>query len=187
MSELEKKRSETPQQAEAPFKSGEKGFAVFWLLFGGFFFTQSLQLYQKHPGLDSCAALPLFVTGVIVLCSIINLIGDRAKPSDSQGRSPSQVVRQTLQVMFPADVVSMMALLLLYCLALNAKLGFYPTTVVFLWVSMSWYMRKGFYSRQNGFDKKAFLKIAAKNLLWTAISILFILVVFTFLFNVVLP
>ena len=52
---------------------------------------------------------------------------------------------------------------------------------------MSWYMRKGFYSRQNGFDKKAFLKIAAKNLLWTAISILFILVVFTFLFNVVLP
>ena len=78
MSELEKKRSETPQQAEAPFKSGEKGFAVFWLLFGGFFFAQSLQLYQKHPGLDSCAALPLFVTGVIVLCSIINLIGDRA-------------------------------------------------------------------------------------------------------------
>ena len=33
MSELEKKRSETPQQAEAPFKSGEKGFAVFWLLY----------------------------------------------------------------------------------------------------------------------------------------------------------
>ena len=97
------------------------------------------------------------------------------------------MVRQTLLVMFPTDVVSMMVLLLLYCLALNAKLGFYPTTVVFLWVSMSWYMRKGFYSRQNGFDKKAFLKIAAKNLLWTAISILFILVVFTFLFNVVLP
>lgn len=184
----EKPCEKTPQaKEEKPFRSGEKGFAVFWLLFGAFFFAQSLQLYQKHPGLDSCAAVPLFVTGVIVVCSICNLIGDAKKPSDSHGKPLGQVVRQTLQVMFPLNVLSMMVLLLAYCLALNAKLGFYPVTIVFLWISMTWYMRKKYYSAECGINKTALAKIAVQNLIWTGISILFILLVFTYLFHVVLP
>lgn len=62
------KKNTDPSPEEKPFRSGEKGFAVFWLLFGGYFFYQSMKLYQKYPGLDSCAAVPLFVTGVIVVC-----------------------------------------------------------------------------------------------------------------------
>ena len=41
------KKNTDPSPEEKPFRSGEKGFAVFWLLFGGYFFYQSMKLYQK--------------------------------------------------------------------------------------------------------------------------------------------
>ena len=174
------------QEEQKPFRSGEKGFAVFWLLFGGFFFYQSILLYQKHPGLDSCAAIPLFVTGVVVVCSLIILLIDRKAPSESTGKPAGAVLKNTLHTMFPIDVVVTLAMILLYCIALNAGWGFYPSTCIFLWVAMTWFMRKQ-YRVETGIDVKALAKVALKNVLWTAVCVLFILVVFTYLFKVVLP
>lgn len=174
------------KEEQKPFRSGEKGFAIFWLLFGGFFFYQSVLLYQKHPGLDSCAAIPLFVTGVVVVCSLIILLIDRKAPSESSGKPVGEVVKNTLHTMFPIDVVVTMVMILLYCIALYAGLGFYPSTCIFLWFAMTWFMRKQ-YRAANGFDGKAFVKVALKNVLWTAVCVLFILIVFTYLFKVVLP
>lgn len=175
-----------PQEEQKPFRSGEKGFAIFWLLFGGFFFYQSVLLYQKHPGLDSCAAIPLFVTGVVVVCSLIILFIDRKAPSESTGKPAGAVLKNTLYTMFPIDVVVTMVLILLYCVALNVGLGFYLSTCIFLWVAMTWFMRKQ-YRMEKVIDGKALVKVALKNVLWTGVCILFILVVFTYLFKVVLP
>ena len=58
-----------------------------------------------------------------------------------------------------------------YCIALNLKVGFYIATPVFLWVSMCYLMRKDY----------------VKNILWTALCMAFILVVFRFIFSVMLP
>ena len=132
------KKNTDPSPEEKPFRSGEKGFAVFWLLFGGYFFYQSMKLYQKYPGLDSCAAVPLFVTGVIVVCALIILLIDRKKPSESSGKA------------------------------------------------MTWFMRKN-YLAAGRIDQKVLVRTAGKNLIWTALAIIFILIVFTYLFKVVLP
>lgn len=178
--------SEENQEDKKPFLSGEKGFAVFWLIFGLFFFYQSVLLYQKKPGLDSCAAIPLFVTGVVVVCSLIILFIDRKAPSQSSGKPLGVVVKNTLQTMFPLDVLVTMILILLYCIALYIELGFYPSTAVFLWIAMNWFMRKDFIDDKK-IDGKRFVKVALKNVMWTAVCLLFILLVFSYLFKVVLP
>lgn len=180
---LENKKEEIKENV--PFSSGEKGFAVFWLLFGGFFLWRSLLLYQEHPGLSSCAALPLFCSGVIVLCALIILVSDRKAKTPNSGKSLSVQLKQTLKNIFPSDIMVTIVLILLYCIALYMGLGFYVATPIFLWISMCWFMRNKFMI--NGFDKSAFAKIAVKNLIWTVICILFILVLFTYLFSVVLP
>ena len=107
------KKNTDPSPEEKPFRSGEKGFAVFWLLFGGYFFYQSMKLYQKYPGLDSCAAVPLFVTGVSVVCALIILLIDRKKPSESSGKAAGEVFKATLHTMFPLDVLVTALLILL--------------------------------------------------------------------------
>lgn len=171
---------------QKPFLSGEKGFAVFWLLFGLFFFWQSVLLYQEHPGIDSCASIPLFVSGAIVVCALIILFIDRNAPSKSHGKPVKEVIQDSLITMFPLDIVVALVMMLIYCIALNMGLGFYPSTFCFLWILMTWFMRNQ-YIRNRQFDGKIFGKIAIKNILWTAICLIFILLVFTYLFSVVLP
>ena len=183
MSDKTNEPAESKQQV--PFSAGEKGFAVFWLLFGLFFLWQSLKLYEKNPGLSSCAAVPLFCSGVIVLCALIIMLNDRKAKTPNSGQPIGVMVKQTLQNIFPIDITVMIIMILLYCIALYVGLGFYVATPIFLWVGMCWFMRSRFYA--GSFDKAAFLKVAVKNLIWTVICILFILVMFTYLFSVVLP
>ncbi|MET0015693.1 tripartite tricarboxylate transporter TctB family protein [Oscillibacter sp.] len=174
------------EKKPVPFQAGEKGFAVFWLLFGGFFFYQSILLCRAHPGLNSCAAIPLFVTGSIVLCAITLLLIDRKAPSVTHGVHKGKTIRMALDTMFPVNVLALLALIILYCLALYFKLGFYLSTGLFLWCGMTFYMRSQYHV--NGVPNTATLgKVMLKNLLWTGLSLLFILAVFTYLFHVVLP
>lgn len=175
-----------PSAQKELFQSGEKGFAVFWLLFGLYFFYQSILLYRDHPGLSSSGAIPLFVTGVIVVCALAILVIDRRQPTHASLLPPAGKARATLRYMFPADVSFMLAAIFCYCLALYFRLGFYPATALFLWVSMTFFMR-GKYREGGQFQGRVFASIALRNVLWTALSLAFVLVVFTFLFRVVLP
>ena len=80
----------------------------------------------------------------------------------------------------------MVIMIFLYCVALNMRLGFYPATLVFLWISMIFYNRSKF--RVNGsIDTKILGKVIFQNLFWTAVCLAFIFVVFSTLFKVVLP
>lgn len=184
MSDTNNKKTE-PDAPKNSFQAGEKGFAVFWLLFGLFFLYQSLKLYEKTPGISSAAAVPLFCSGVIVLCAIVIILSDRKAVTPNSGKPIGTQFRQTLKNIFPTDISVMILLILLYCIGLYIKLGFYVCTPVFLWVGMMWFMRKKFVA--DGFDKKAFVKCCVSNLIWTAICIAFILVMFSYLFRVVLP
>jgi len=159
------------EKKQAPFVPGEKGFAVFLLLFGAFFLWQSVLLYGEHPGADSAGAVPLFVSALIVILAIAIIATDRKAPSVNKGQTVGVIIKNTLGYMFQKDVLVEMGLILAYCVALNFGLGFYIATPVFLWVSMCYLMRKDY----------------VKNLLWTALCMAFIVVVFRFIFSVVLP
>ena len=81
------------------------------------------------------------------------------------------MIRQTLGFVFQRDVLVELILILAYCFALNFGLGFYIATPLFLWISMCYLLRRDY----------------VKNLLWTALCMAFIIVVFRFIFSVVLP
>ena len=159
------------EEKKETFKSGEKGFAVFWLLIGAFFFYQSWLMYRESPSAESHGAVPLFVSGLIVVFSIIILVIDRNKVSENHGRSVGAMLKDTLEKTLPKDIVITLLMLLFYCIGLLEGLGFYIATPVFLWAAMSYLMRKDY----------------LKNLLWTALCVGFIFAVFSTLFKVVLP
>lgn len=161
----------TGGRKDALYKPGEKGFAVFLLLLGAYFVYESLKLYRESPGASSYGAVPLFVSSLIVIFSFLILITDWKKKTENSGRSFGDMVKHTLAYMFPVDVVVIFVLIILYCVALQMGVGFEISTSVFLWVGMSYLMRTGY----------------LKNILWTALCMAFILLVFSFAFSVVLP
>jgi len=156
---------------EKNFKPGEKGFAVFLLLFGGYFFQASVKLYLENPKPSSYGAVPLFVSSLIVLFSLAILINDRKKTSETKGLPAGKKILTTLAYIFPKDILIMMGLILAYCTALYQGVGFIVSTSLFLWVGICYLLRKNY----------------VKNVLWTACCMAFILVVFRYLFSVVLP
>ncbi len=170
----------------APYKPGEKGFAIFWLIIGAVFFYLSMQIYQKHPGVSSAGAVPLFCTGSIILCAVLILLSDRRAPSENDGAAGGEKAANVFKFLFGPDVLFMVIMIFLYCIALNMHLGFYPATLLFLWISMIFYNRKKF--RIDGTtDTKILGKVVLQNLFWTIVCLAFIFVVFSTLFKVVLP
>jgi hypothetical protein len=150
---------------------GEKGFAVFLFIFGSFFAYQAYLMYLKKPGPSSYAAVPLFVSILIMIFSALIFITSINKQTVNHNKPIIEKIKATFSYIFQRDVLGMIILIFLYSIALRYKLGFYIVTPIFLWVAMSFLMAKNY----------------LKNILWTLISILFIYVVFTFSFSVVLP
>ena len=155
----------------APFHPGEKGFAVFLMLFGGFFLWRSILLYLAHPGLGDCAALPLFLSALIILFSVCILVVDRKKESETSGKSAGETAQFTARYLFPKEVLAVILLIVVYCASLYFGLGFYIATPAFLYVGMCYLMRKNY----------------LMNILWTALCTGFIAVIFSFVFQVMLP
>ncbi len=159
------------EKKENLYKPGEKGFSVFLLLFGCYFLYESWKLYQQEPGASSYGAVPLFVSAMIVIFSLAILISDRKKKTENTGLSFGEAAKKTVGYMFPLDVLVVFILIVLYCVGMQIGIGFVWMTPVFLWISMSYLMKKGY----------------IKNILWTALCMAFILLVFSYLFSVVLP
>ncbi|SCZ79306.1 tripartite tricarboxylate transporter TctB family protein [Acidaminobacter hydrogenoformans] len=168
---LKDREESNTSKSQTKFQPGEKGFAVFLFIFGSFFTYQSVLMYQKAPGASSYAAVPLFVSVLIMIFSALIFIFDYKAESVNHDQPTGEKVKRSLSYIFQKDVLVMMGLILLYSIALRYKLGFYFVTPVFLWLSMSYLMRKNL----------------VKNILWTALSLLFIFMVFSFAFRVVLP
>jgi hypothetical protein len=162
------------EEISAPpaMKPGEKGFNIFLLLMGLFFLSESIKMYQVKPGASSYAAVPLFVSILIVVFSMITIISDiRKKTPTSVSVTKGQMFKNAILFIFPKDIVVILLLILLYCIGLYVGLGFYIVTPVFLWISMCYLMGEKF----------------LHNILWTALSLAFIFVMFSTIFKVVLP
>jgi len=158
--------------ASNELQKGEKGFTIILLLVSLFFFYQSVLLYRENPGISSCAALPLGVSGFLVVLVLWNvLLNIKKKTPLKEITSLAERARSALGYIFAKDIVVMIGIIVLYSIALLLGLGFYIATPLFLWGSMCYLLRKDY----------------IKNLLWMAICMLFIFLVFTLAFSVVLP
>ena len=83
----------------------------------------------------------------------------------------AEKIKKGLQFAFPMDTLVILGGILIYCLLLSLGVSFYIATPLFLYGSMCYLMRGNF----------------VKNILWTAIVMAFIILVFRMLFSVVFP
>lgn len=152
-------------------KPGEKGFAFFILLLGLGMGYKSIGLYQNNPGASSPGAMPLFISGLLIVFSTILLIQNWKAVGENSRKSLHEQMVNTIKHLGNIDVFVMVLLLTSYGAALYLNVGFIIATPFFLWVAMSYLARGGY----------------VKNILWTAILMIFIMLVFRVLFSIVLP
>lgn len=159
------------RSSERPARAGEKAFALILLLLGAAAFAMALALWRRMsaPRAASAAALPLFVSGLWVVLALVTVIenaGRAAPPSGGENR-----LRGALRRALPRNVAVMLGAVVLYCALLVLRVNFYIATPLFLYGAMC-FLTRGSY---------------VKNLLWTAVVMAFIVLVFRLLFGVVFP
>lgn len=154
--------------------AGEKVFAVVLLLAGLGAFGLALELWTRmsEPRIASAAALPLFVSGLWVIMALLTVIENFRLDTPLTGVSAwKEKLRAGLRYAMPKEVAVMLLAILAYCVLLLAGVSFYIATPLFLYGSMCYLMRKNY----------------LKNILWTAVVMAFIVVVFRMLFSVIFP
>lgn len=158
---------------ENKLKPGEKGFSIVFLLFGLGALIESIKLFMKDPNSYSFGALPLFLSICIVICmlKIIFIENKRTQSKESNGLSFGQKVQEAFKYIFSKDIIVVLVLMIAYCIALYIGLGFEISTTAFLYISMC-YLMGGQY---------------LKNIPYTVLSMVFILVVFKAIFRIILP
>lgn len=158
---------------EKKLKAGEKVFSLLLLIIGLGALYESIKMYLDEPNLASYGALPLFLSGSIVLLMVKILVLDRGKKEagDKEGAYKDRL-KAGLALVFARDLVVIILLLIAYALALYLGLGFEIPSFLFLFVSMTYLM-----------DGRGLVK----NLIYSFLSLVFILLVFSLIFNVILP
>jgi len=158
---------------EAELKPGEKFFTGVLLSLGIFFFWHAWQLWQQvsPPRDSSAAAIPLIMTGLWVVLTLYIFIQNIRKKTPLSGLKLGGKVWSGLLYLFPKDVLIVLGVIAVYCALLLLRFSFFVVTVPFLYGIMCYLTRKNF----------------LKNILWTAIVIIFTVVVFGMLFNIRFP
>lgn len=154
--------------------AGEKVFSVVLLLagLGAFCLAMELWMRMSEPKIASAAALPLFVSGLWVIMALLAVIENFKLDTPLTGISDwKEKILAGLRYVLPKEVLVVFLAILVYCALLLAGVSFYIATPLFLYGSMCYLMRKDY----------------LKNIIWTAIVMAFIVVVFRMLFSVIFP
>lgn len=155
-------------------EAGEKVFSLVLLIVGLIALGLSLELWSRmsEPKIASAAALPLFVSILWVLMALLTVLENiKLKTPLSGIKNLGEKAWKGLQYAFPMDVLIMLVAIVVYCVALVLGINFYISTGLFLYGTMCYLLRKDF----------------LKNILWTALVMAFIVLVFRMLFGVVFP
>lgn len=162
---------------EHSLEAGEKVFSVILLLVGCVALYLSINLWfsislRRGPRIASAAAVPVFVSALWVLMSLWTVIENfRLTTPLSNVKGLGSKFIKAVQYAMPLNVLIMLVLIIAYCVALLEGVSFYIATPAFLYISMCYLTRKDF----------------LKNIIWTAIVMAFIVLVFRVLFSVVFP
>ena len=152
-------------------KPGEKGFAFVLLGFGIFVLVSAVDMYHQSPSVSSYGAMPLFLGILLTVFSLIIIVQNFRKESAISGKRISEQASIALLHLFSKDVTVMILLLLLYSIALFLGAGFTVATSIYLWLAMSYLTKKNY----------------LRNVLYTALLMAFVLLVFKVLFHIILP
>ncbi len=162
---------------EHSLEAGEKVFSIVLLAFGIIALYLSIELWfkiplRRGPRIASAAAVPVFVSGLWVLMAAWTVLENFKLTTPLSNISGiGRKIIEAIKYALPLNVVIMLAAIVAYSAALLMRVSFYIATSVFLYFSMCYLTRKDF----------------VKNILWTAIVMAFIVVVFRLLFSVVFP
>lgn len=155
---------------EEPLKPGEKGFTIFLLTFGVFALYNSLNLFLKDPRIISYGTFPLILSVLLIVFNSYVLLNCKKKKIDIKD-GQSKKTLNVLEYLLPLKVLRLLAFMILYCIALFIGIGFELSTSVFLLISIHFFC-------------KTSLK---KKLIYTAITMGSILIVFKYVFKILLP
>lgn len=148
---------------------GERGINILVLAACLVFVVESAKLFRQDPTPYSMGAMPLFLSILCTCCCLVTLIsGLRAEKSIYP--SFKERLRATIQHVLPRDILVIFGLFIAYCASLSV-FKFILATPIFLWCCMT-YLAKGNY---------------LKNILYSGVTSLFIVVIFRYLFKVILP
>ena len=162
---------------EHSLEAGEKVFSFILLVIGLIALKLSTDLWfsislRRGPRIASAAAVPLFVSALWVILALITVIENfKLTTPLSRIKGFWEKFVKAIQYAMPLNVLIMLFLIIAYCAALVMDVSFYIATPLFLYLAMCYLMRKDF----------------IKNILWTAIVMAFIVLVFRMLFSVVFP
>lgn len=159
---------------EHPLEAGEKVFAVILLVLGLVAFGLAFELWgrMKEPRIASAAAMPMFVSGLWVIMALLTVIENFRLTTPLSGYTDiKKKIVEALRYALPMNVIVVLGAIVLYCVLLLVGVSFYIATPLFLYGCMCDLMRKDY----------------VKNILWTAIVMAFIILVFHLLFSVVFP
>lgn len=167
----EQAAAEPVQEEKYPLAAGEKVFAVVLLILGIAALGLSLELWLRmsEPRIASAAAMPLFVSAMWTIMALLTVIENFKLKTPLTGKEKK--IWAGLRYAMPVEVVVMLLAIFAYCVALLVGLSFYIATPLFLYGTMCYLTRKDY----------------LKNILWTAIVMAFIVLVFRMLFSVVFP
>lgn len=153
-------------------KPGEKGFSIALLIIGILALIESIRMYMKEPTPSSFGALPLFLSSLIVICMIkIIFFEERSNKANASKISLKELLINIKNYVFPKDIVTIFIFMVVYCLLLVLGIGFEISSTLFLIISMTYLMRGQL----------------LKNLIYTGIIMTLIFLVFSTIFQVILP
>lgn len=152
-------------------KPGEKVFPVLLLIVGILVTKESWGMYKRSPELSGYGTVPLFCGAMITLLSIVIIITNMFHKSDISGMSLKEKAAAVVKHLFSLDVLVMLVMIIAYCVLLANGIPFIISSPIFLWASMTYLERGNF----------------VKNILFTAIVMAFVILVFKVGFHVVLP
>lgn len=159
---------------EHPLESGEKVFAIVLLVAGLIAFAMAMELWgrMKEPKIASAAAVPVFVSGLWSLMALLTVIENVKQSTPLSGKKRiAEKIKAAIGYALPMNVMAVIGMILVYCVLLLQGISFYIATPLFLYGAMCYLTRKDY----------------GKNILWTAIVMAFIVLVFRMLFSVVFP
>ena len=143
-------------------KPGELGFAVLGILFGilGYYFAMDM----TSETYSSPSVFPKLASAIIIVCGAVSL-------HKAVKRSAPPAGETVFAYLLPKDVLAVLIMLVLYCVALP-KLHFIPSSYAFMVAGMV-YLHRG--------------KKIVQSLIYSAIALVVLVVVFRYLFLVILP
>lgn len=144
---------------------------LLFLTVGLVFFVQSLALFTEDPSPSGYGVFPLLVSGLLLILTVIDYIQKLKIKSELDGLPMKEKVFITVKYLFPINSLVFLFMSIGFYIAITLGVPFMVAATVFLMVSMCYLIPHA----------------VIKNLIYTAVIMVTIYVVFSVLFKVTLP